>query len=84
MVAGRKPFRGESLPELMFKVIKEDAEMGPIPDGPEWQRLRAVITRALQKKPEDRYPDAGAMRADVELALQELGGSAAWMPPSGA
>jgi serine/threonine-protein kinase len=81
MVAGQKPFRGESLPELMFKIIKEEPEMGPIPDGPEWQRLRGVIMRALQKKPEDRYPDAGAMRADLELALKELGGSANWTPP---
>jgi hypothetical protein len=55
--------------------------MASIPDGPEWTRLRDVITRALKKNRKDRYPDAGAMRAGLELALKDLGESADWTPP---
>jgi serine/threonine protein kinase len=82
MVTGQKPFRDESAAALVSKVITEEPDMALIPDGPEWKRLRGVITRALQKKPEDRYPDAGAMRADLELALEELRDSAEWSAPA--
>ncbi len=81
IVVGQTPFHAESLPALLFKVLKEEPDMALIPGGPEWKRLRGVITRALQKKREDRYPDAAAMRADLELALKELGDSADWTPP---
>jgi hypothetical protein len=40
-----------------------------------------VIVRALQKKAEDRYRDAAAMREDLERALGALGSSADWTPP---
>jgi serine/threonine-protein kinase len=76
MVAGEKPFGGEASSALLSKIISEQPDMESIPHGPEWERLRGVITRALQKKPEDRYPDASAMRTDLELALKELGDSA--------
>jgi serine/threonine-protein kinase len=76
LAAGRRPFHSDSLMGIFYRTVKEDPDMGLIPDGPEWTRLRNVIARALQKKPEDRYPDAGAMRADLELALKELGKSA--------
>jgi serine/threonine-protein kinase len=81
MVAGRKPFEGDTPVATLFRVINEPQDMGFIPDGTEWKHLRDVIARALQKKPEDRYPDAGAMRADLALALKELGDSADWTPP---
>jgi serine/threonine-protein kinase len=84
MVTGRKPFHSDDLIAIFYGTVHESPEMGLIPDGPEWKRLRDVITHALQKKPEDRYPDAGAMRADLELALKELGDSADWVAwPSG-
>jgi serine/threonine-protein kinase len=78
MVAGKKPFHGDTPVAVLFSIVQDNPDMGLIPDGPEWKRLRDVIIRALQKKPEDRYPDAGAMRADLELALKELGESADW------
>ena len=81
MIAGRQPFQGDTPVHVLFKVIQDSPDMGPIPDGPEWERPRAVIARALEKKPEDRYPDAGAMRADLKLAIKELGPSADWTPP---
>jgi serine/threonine protein kinase len=38
------------------------------------QSLDDLIARALEKDPEERYQDAGAMAKALELAAQELGG----------
>jgi eukaryotic-like serine/threonine-protein kinase len=80
LVAGKKPFHGVTPVATMFKIIQDDPDMGLMPDAPEWKRLRGVITRALQKKQENRHPDAGAMHADLQRALEELGESADWVP----
>jgi serine/threonine protein kinase len=80
LTTGMTPFHASSVALLQGKVKNEEPDMGLISDGPEWTRLRHVITRALQKKPGDRYPDAAAMREDLELALKELGSSAHWVP----
>ncbi len=82
LVTGRRPFHSGSLAAIFYKMTHDEPEYALLPSDPEWERLRDVIMRALQKTPEDRYPDAGAMRADLDLALEELGGSADWMPPS--
>jgi serine/threonine-protein kinase len=80
VVAGHKAFHGSSTDEVVSEVVNKEPEMGLIRNGPEWQRLREVVTRSLQKRPEDRYPDAAAMREDLALALYELGRSADWTP----
>jgi eukaryotic-like serine/threonine-protein kinase len=81
MVTGKMPFRSDSVAKLLLNIVSAEPDLWPISHGPEWERLRGVITRALQKKPEDRYPDASAMRTDLELALKELGKTADWSPP---
>jgi serine/threonine-protein kinase len=80
MVTGKQPDRPESIKILPTEIVSAEPGLSPVPSGPQWDRLRRVITRSLQKKPEDRYPAAGAMRADLELALKELGDSADWTP----
>jgi eukaryotic-like serine/threonine-protein kinase len=40
------------------------------PDAPE--RLDEIVTRALAKRPEDRYPDCGALRDDLHQLSIEL------------
>ena len=44
-------------------------DLGLIPDGRQWERLRAVLTRALAREAADRYPDARAMSAELGQAL---------------
>ncbi len=82
LVTGRRPFHDDNLMAIFYNVTHREPDMALIPDGPVWKRLRAVIMRALQKRPEDRYPDALAIRKDLELALKELGDGADWTPPS--
>ncbi len=78
MVTGQKPFQGQSITEVLSKIAGQEPDMGQIPSGGRWDRLRDVVRRALRKRPEDRYPDARVMRSDLGLALEELGSDAEW------
>jgi serine/threonine-protein kinase len=82
LVTGEKAYGGDSVVAVLFKITNEEPDLSLIPRGPGWDRVRGVLTRALQKKPEDRHPDARAMSADLQQALKELGGTADWMTPS--
>jgi eukaryotic-like serine/threonine-protein kinase len=75
LVTGEKAFQGDSVVALMYKIAHEDPDLTLIPRGAKWDRLRAVLTRAFFKDAVRRYPTAGAMSADLALALQDLGGS---------
>jgi CRP-like cAMP-binding protein len=69
MLAGYVPFAG--LDPLV--TLRAHAETPPpplpqtVPAG-----ARAVVARALEKRPDDRYPSAGAMAAALGAARQEL------------
>jgi eukaryotic-like serine/threonine-protein kinase len=75
LVTGEKAFRADSLVALMYKILHEAPDLGLIPGGREWERLRGVLERALAREASDRYPDARAMSADLGLALADLGGN---------
>ncbi len=68
-VTGHAPFEAESTWELIRKV--QDAD--PIPPRrhrPDLPRdLEAVMLKALEKRPEDRYPSAQAFGADLQRYL---------------
>jgi serine/threonine-protein kinase len=81
LVTGITPFEAGFAHDVGYAILHHNPEMGLVPNGPEWQRLRLVIMRALQKKPEDRYRDAAAMREDLGLALSALGDRADWTAP---
>jgi serine/threonine-protein kinase len=66
MLAGHPPFRGGSAVELAMRHVND----APPPLGAETPAaLEHVVTRALAKHPEDRYPDGSALAA----ALAEAG-----------
>ncbi len=79
MIAGRHPFPGA------------DAALGSDPAPlSRWRTglpagLERAVARALAKRPEDRYPDAGEMRADLQTVedtgqLARQGGTVLSMP----
>jgi serine/threonine-protein kinase len=82
LVTGEKAYRGDSIVALLYKIAHEDADLSLLPRGARWERLRSVLTRALKRNPEERYPDARAMRDELTLALQDLGGAADWSTAS--
>jgi serine/threonine-protein kinase len=76
LVTGEKVYRADSVVSLLYKVAHEPPALAELPAGPQWRRLREVVTRALQREPEDRYPDARSMADDLSQALADLGGAA--------
>jgi serine/threonine-protein kinase len=73
MATGRTPFHGETPMVIFYRLMNEEPDMSLFPCGAPLEGLRTVIDRALQKAPENRYPDALTMRADLERALADLG-----------
>ncbi|HET6379756.1 MAG TPA: Stk1 family PASTA domain-containing Ser/Thr kinase [candidate division Zixibacteria bacterium] len=60
MLTGRRPFEGDSAAGVALKRLTEDppppSTLRPVPSG-----LEAIVMRALQREPQDRFPDAGSM-----------------------
>lgn len=70
LLAGRPPFAGDSLIEILSAVLLRDPtplhELDPsVPPA-----LEAVVARALQKEPDRRYPSALAFADDLRVAAQ--------------
>ena len=70
LLTGRPPFVGESVPDLLIKVVSEAPEPPGAINPAVPAELEAVCLRCLEKKPADRYADAkelaGALLSVVE------------------
>jgi len=82
LVTGEKAYQAATLVAVLYKITHEEPDFRLLPRGGQWERLRAVLKRALARNPDERYPDAAAMATDLALALQELGGSVDGAAPS--
>ena len=60
MLAGRMPFRGDTAVTLMFQIVTADPFNPQSSDLPLSPEVRAVLGRALAKKPQDRFPDCAS------------------------
>jgi eukaryotic-like serine/threonine-protein kinase len=69
LLTGRPPFTGDSPVAIAYQHVKEE----PIPPSqidpevPAW--ADAIVLKAMQKDPADRYQSAGEMRNDIQRAL---------------
>ena len=73
-----KPFAGDSLPILLYKICRADP-----PSASEFNTtlgiwVDPVLRKALSKNPDDRYPSCSAFIAELRRALDERPG---WMLP---
>jgi TolB-like protein/Tfp pilus assembly protein PilF len=78
MAAGRRPFQGRSSAELASAILRDappplEQTRSDIPEG-----LRQLVSRCLQKRPEDRFPTA----RETVAALRALRSGPAPIPPS--
>jgi eukaryotic-like serine/threonine-protein kinase len=77
MLTGQRPFGGDSTPEALYAIVNEQpASLG---GAPEAERLDAVLARALQKEPANRFATAAEM-AEALRAIQS-GTPLATAPP---
>ena len=71
MLTGDPPFHGEHPSTILYKIVHEQ----PSPPREINQRLPAgvdrILSRALAKKPEHRYPSCSALATDLRTALLE-------------
>jgi serine/threonine protein kinase len=72
LFSGRKPFQDEKLFLLLEQIVKTEAK--PLRDlAPEVpESLAAVVRRAMQKRPEERFVSAGEMKFALESVLEAL------------
>jgi serine/threonine-protein kinase len=77
LLTGEKPFAGDSIPALAFKIVQEDpAPAHRLNPTLEWP-VDTVLKRALSKKPEDRYPTCSDFAVAIENACRTSKG---WKP----
>ncbi|MFN7971980.1 MAG: FHA domain-containing serine/threonine-protein kinase [Acidobacteriota bacterium] len=73
LCTGHTPYRGETRAEMLEKIVSQ-----PPPDlhalvpavPPE---MAALVSKAIAKRPDDRWPSAAAMQAEVSRVLAALG-----------
>jgi serine/threonine-protein kinase len=72
MLTGVKPFAGDDIPELTFKVANMAAKPPShiAPDLP--AVVDFIVARALKKKPDERYQTAGELARDLRAAMPEV------------
>jgi hypothetical protein len=82
MVAGRKPFTGDSVVTITYNIMHLEPMAPPGVPPP----VQAIVRRAMAKDPSQRYLDAAAMARDMEAALRgrPLSAGPQAMPTTGA
>jgi tetratricopeptide (TPR) repeat protein/predicted Ser/Thr protein kinase len=63
-LSGKRPFRGETLPEIVQAVTEGEPEALGSEHAP--AHVRAVLRRGLQREPQDRYPDMATLLAELD------------------
>jgi dipeptidyl aminopeptidase/acylaminoacyl peptidase len=84
MLAGRRPFAGDTISELYSAILRDD----PAPLPPRVRGVERVIRRCLEKRPEDRFDtardvshalEAASLTDDRPSAVPEEAGPARWL-----
>ena len=75
LLTGRKPFRGEHLSTVLYKILNETPEAIPAiaPDVP--VSLANVVALAMEKNIEARYPSMEALKNDLSAVYRQIAGA---------
>ena len=83
LLAYQKPFRGEHLSTILYRILNEAPE--PIdqvaPDVP--PTLAAIVNKAIEKNIQNRYPSMEAMRQDLITVYRQVAGGSGAIPTAG-
>ena len=70
ILAGARPFVAESATSILYQIVNEPTPQ-ILRNSPELpQEIEAILSKALAKKPDDRYRSAGEMATDLEKLLE--------------
>jgi predicted Ser/Thr protein kinase len=76
LLTGERPFSGEHPTEILYKIVHNEAPPLAVDLGECSAPLQAVLSRALAKEADQRYPNAAALSDDLlRVAAQHLRGS---------
>ena len=78
ILTGEKPFTGDSLPILLYKICRADPPSASAINTTLGIWVDPVLRKALTKNPDDRYPSCAAFIEELRRALDERQG---WMLP---
>ena len=73
MIAGRLPFRGEHDAAMMYSILNEDPEPLHKYRIDASEELQRIISRALEKDPEDRYQSAADIVSELRRMQKKTG-----------
>jgi tRNA A-37 threonylcarbamoyl transferase component Bud32 len=73
MLTGRPPFIGDSPIAVAYQHVRENPQSASSLNSAVSPAVDAILAKALQKNPRDRYQTAFEMRADVLRALDGIG-----------
>lgn len=74
MLTGGLPFHGDTWQEVMTNRLSEPPDrLAEVGGTPYPSALEDVVRRALEREPEDRYPDAAAFREALLRAVEATG-----------
>jgi predicted Ser/Thr protein kinase len=72
MVTSELPFKGETPLDTMHAIAYEEARPVTLIRRSLTPELHRIVFRCLRKNPDDRYPDAAALAADLKRLKQSL------------
>src|SRR5580698_8321310 len=74
ILTGERPFTGEHLSTVVYKIVAEQPPEAHQINGTLTPQIHAVLIRGLAKKPEDRYPSCSTFVGALEMACAESRG----------
>ncbi|WP_308203295.1 Stk1 family PASTA domain-containing Ser/Thr kinase [Frankia gtarii] len=69
LLTGSPPFRGDNPVAVAYQHVREDPDPPSARDRDISPEADAIVLKAMEKDPDDRYLTAGEMRDDLERAL---------------
>ncbi|MDP9055294.1 MAG: protein kinase [Acidobacteriota bacterium] len=79
ILTGERPFNGEHLSTVVYRIVAEDPAEAPRINSTLTAQIDEVLRRGLAKKPENRYPSCSNFVGALEMACAESRG---WTTPT--
>lgn len=58
MLTGKRPFHAENLMAIFYKITHDEPNWNALPQGPEYDALTPILSKALSKNLDERYANA--------------------------